>query len=46
MVILSFTSNKTNEYDVAEPNRKNDYSIAMNVNTHRKIIILNFNKWL
>lgn len=39
MVMLSFTSDKTNEYDVAEPNRKNDYSIAMNANTHRQIVI-------
>lgn len=39
MVILSFISDKDNEYDVAEPNRKNDYSIAMNANTHRQIVI-------
>ena len=40
MVIpLFFTSNITNEYDVAEPNRKDDYSIAINTNTHRKIAI-------
>ena len=39
MVILSFIPDKANEYDVAEPNRKNDYSIAMNANTHRQIVI-------
>lgn len=39
MVIVSFISDKANEYDVVEPNRKNYYSIAMNANTLRQILI-------